>query len=248
MTNQISILGVIPARLNSSRLPGKVIKLIGDKPVVVWVFEAAKRSKSLTDVVVAVDSQEVWDVCQRYNVPAIMTSAEHRCGSDRLNEVMGKMPADIYVNIQGDEPTLMPEHLDLLLSPFFHSADEAFVSTLMVEIDDEAASDPNNVKVIVDNKQRALYFSRFPIPYDRDGVGGIHRHKHIGLYAYRRDVLAEFHTWPPSALEIAESLEQLRFLQNGVPIHVLMTEFNTIGVDTAADLEKARAVLEGAVR
>jgi 3-deoxy-manno-octulosonate cytidylyltransferase (CMP-KDO synthetase) len=221
-----------------------VIKLIGDKPVVVWVYEAAKRSKRLTDVVVAVDSDEVMDVCIRYSVPAIMTSPEHRCGSDRLNEVMGRRDADIYVNIQGDEPTLRPDHLDLLLSPFFDRPDEAFVSTLMVEIDEEAALDPNNVKVIVDSQQRALYFSRFPLPYDRDGVGGFQRHKHIGLYAYRRDVLALFHTWPPSNLEIAESLEQLRFLHNGVPIHVLKTEFNTIGVDTAEDLERARAVLE----
>jgi 3-deoxy-manno-octulosonate cytidylyltransferase (CMP-KDO synthetase) len=244
MSNQPTILGVIPARLNSSRLPGKVIKLIGGKPVVVWVYEAAKQSKSITDVVVAVDSTEVWDVCQAYSVPAIMTSAEHRCGSDRLNEVMGKRQADIYVNIQGDEPTLRAAHLDLLLSPFFARPDESFVSTLMVEIDDESALDPNNVKVIVDAQLRALYFSRYPIPYDRDNTGGYQRHKHIGLYAYRRDILAAFHTWPPSELEIAESLEQLRFLENGVPIHVLKTEFNTIGVDTAEDLERARAILE----
>jgi 3-deoxy-manno-octulosonate cytidylyltransferase (CMP-KDO synthetase) len=243
MSNQ-TVLGVIPARLGSSRLPGKVIKLIGDKPVVVWVYEAAKKSVGLTDVVVAVDSQEVWDVCRQFSVPAIMTSSEHRCGSDRLNEVMGRRLADIYVNIQGDEPTIRPEHLDLLLSPFFERPDETFVSTLMVPISDDDASDPNNVKVIVDSQQKALYFSRYPLPYDRDDKGGIQRHKHIGLYAYRRDILAQFHTWPPSELEIAESLEQLRFLHNGVPIHVLKTEFNTIGVDTAEDLERARAILE----
>ena len=244
MINQETILGVIPARLGSSRLPGKVIKLIGGKPVVVWVYEAARKSTRLTDVVVAVDSDEVEQICRTWDVPTIMTSASHRCGSDRLNEVMGKRPSDIYVNIQGDEPTLKPEHLDLLLSPFFNNPDETFVSTLMVEIDEEASMDPNNVKVIVDSKQRALYFSRYPIPYDRDGVGNILRFKHIGLYAYRKDVLAKFHSWPPSALELAESLEQLRFLHNGVPIHVLKTELNTIGVDTAEDLERARAVLE----
>jgi 3-deoxy-manno-octulosonate cytidylyltransferase (CMP-KDO synthetase) len=183
-------------------------------------------------------------VCERYNVPAMMTSPEHRCGSDRLNEVMSKRQADIYVNIQGDEPTVLPEHLDLLLSPFFDRPDEAFVSTLMVEIDNEAAANPNNVKVVVDAQQRALYFSRYPLPYDRDGKGAVTRYKHIGLYAYRRNVLAAFHTWPASELEIAESLEQLRFLHNGVPIHVLKTEFNTIGVDTAEDLDRARALLE----
>ena len=244
MSNDPKILGVIPARLKSSRLPGKVIKLIGNKPVVVWVYEAARRSKRLSDVIVAVDSLEVLAVCEQFCVPAIMTSPEHRCGSDRLNEVMSKCAADIYVNIQGDEPTLRTEHLDLMLSPFFARPDEAFVSTLMVEIDDEAAADPNNVKVIVDSLSRALYFSRFPLPYDRDGSGNIRRYKHIGLYAYRREVLAKFHTWPPSDLELAESLEQLRFLHNGVPIHVLKTEFNTIGVDTAEDLERARAILE----
>jgi 3-deoxy-manno-octulosonate cytidylyltransferase (CMP-KDO synthetase) len=114
----------------------------------------------------------------------------------------------------------------------------------MVEIDSDAAQDPNNVKVIVDKQNRALYFSRYALPYDRDSTGAVVRHKHIGLYAYRRDVLEKFHTWPPSELELAESLEQLRFLHNGVPIHVLKTDFNTIGVDTAEDLERARAILE----
>jgi 3-deoxy-manno-octulosonate cytidylyltransferase (CMP-KDO synthetase) len=244
MSYQPTILGVIPARLGSSRLPGKVIKPIGGKPVVVWVYEAAKRSQSLTDVVVAVDSMEVWNVCQEFSVPAIMTSPEHRCGSDRLNEVMEKRPADIYVNIQGDEPTIRTEHLDLLLSPFFDRPDEALVSTLRVAIDDSAANDPNNVKVIVDENSRALYFSRYAIPFDRDGSSRVQRFKHIGLYAYRRNVLKLFHSWPPSSLELAESLEQLRFLHHGVPIYVLLTEFNTIGVDTAEDLERARAILE----
>jgi 3-deoxy-manno-octulosonate cytidylyltransferase (CMP-KDO synthetase) len=247
MSTQQSILGVIPARLKSTRLPGKVLKLIGDKPVVVWVYEASKRSKALTDVVVAVDSEQVLDVCNQFSVPAIMTSPEHRCGSDRLNEVMGKRPADIYVNIQGDEPTLQPEHLDLLLSPFFDRPDETFVSTLMVEIDEVAAADPNNVKVVVDDSCRALYFSRYAIPYNRDRLSGVTYHKHIGLYAYRRSALENFHTWAPSELELAESLEQLRFLQNGVPIHVMKTDINTVGVDTEADLELARNVLSAVV-
>jgi 3-deoxy-manno-octulosonate cytidylyltransferase (CMP-KDO synthetase) len=244
MPQPTSILGVIPARLHSTRLPGKVLKPIGGRPLIAWVYDAAKRARSLTDVVVAVDSEEVWMACQKHNIPAIMTSAEHRCGSDRLFEVMGKRDAEIYVNIQGDEPTLSADHLDLLLQPFLTRPETTFVTTLMVRIDDDAAADPNNVKVITDLQGRALYFSRHPLPYDRDGAGGIPRYKHIGLYAYRRETLRRFHSWPPSPLEIAESLEQLRFLQNDVPIVVLETEIDTIGVDTEADLVRARAILE----
>jgi 3-deoxy-manno-octulosonate cytidylyltransferase (CMP-KDO synthetase) len=241
--HSMNILGVIPARLNSTRLPGKVLKPIGGRPLVAWVYDAARKSRRLTDVVVATDAEEVFDACESLAIPVIMSSPEHRCGSDRLYEVMGKMPADIYVNIQGDEPTLRPAHLDLLLTPFFERPAEVFVTTLKVRLDDAAAQDPNNVKVITDLADRALYFSRYPVPYDRDGRSPV-RFKHIGLYAYRRETLEQFHSWPPSELELSENLEQLRFLEHGVPIHVLETEFNTIGVDTEADLERARAILE----
>jgi len=241
----MQILGVIPARLGSTRLPRKVLREIAGRPLVAWVYEAARRAPSLSDVLVATDSEEVLNVCASLSIPAMMTSEAHTCGSDRLFEVMCKRAADVYVNIQGDEPLLRPEHLERLLSPFFERPDETFVTTLMVAIGEDQAQDPNNVKVVTDHADRALYFSRWPIPYDRDKTGQVRFFKHLGVYAYRGDTLARFQSLPPSPLELAEKLEQLRFLQNGIPIHVLATEFDTVGVDTEADLETVRAILEG---
>jgi 3-deoxy-manno-octulosonate cytidylyltransferase (CMP-KDO synthetase) len=241
----MEILGVIPARLGSTRLPRKVLREIGGRPLVAWVYEAARKAKSLSDVVVATDSAEVMSACEALAIPAMMTSEKHPCGSDRIHEVMGKRQADIYVNIQGDEPLLTPEHLDRLLSPFLDRPGEVYVSTLKVAIDKDAARDPNNVKVITDVQDRALYFSRYPIPYDRDNIGNVGYYKHLGLYAYRGETLDKFHRLPPSPLELAEKLEQLRFLQNGIPVHVLETQFDTIGVDTEADLARVQEILAG---
>jgi 3-deoxy-manno-octulosonate cytidylyltransferase (CMP-KDO synthetase) len=237
-------LGVIPARLNSSRLPGKVLKDVGGKPVVAWVYEASKRSSRLDDVIVATDSDEVYSACEQRGIPVTMTSAEHRCGSDRIREVSLRMPADIYVNIQGDEPMLTSEHIDLLLSPFYDSrADSVQVTTLKVKIDSESAKDPGNVKVVCALDGRALYFSRSVIPYDRDHNGYAEYFKHIGLYAYRAGALEQFSILPPSSLELSENLEQLRLLENGLSLYVTETSINTVGVDTAEDLEKVRALL-----
>lgn len=239
-------LGVIPARLNSTRLPGKVLKDIGGKPVVAWVYEASKRSARLDDVIVATDSDEVYSVCSALGIPVTMTSAEHRCGSDRIREVSKRMPADIYVNIQGDEPMLTSEHLDLLLSPFHDQrAQDVHVTTLKVKIDAESALDPGNVKVVCGLDGRALYFSRSVIPYDRDRSGAVHYYKHIGLYAYRADALEQFASLPPSSLELTENLEQLRLLENGLSLYVTETTINTIGVDTEDDLERVRLILVG---
>lgn len=239
----MEVLGVIPARLGSTRLPRKVLRDIGGRPLVAWVYDAARQARSLSDVVVATDSAEVMSACEALSIPAMMTSEKHPCGSDRIHEVMGKRAADIYVNIQGDEPLLKPEHLDRLLSPFFDRPGEVFVSTLKVAIGKDAASDPNNVKVIADTDDRALYFSRYPIPYDRDNTGNVQHYKHLGLYAYRGETLDKFYRLPPSSLELAEKLEQLRFLQNGIPVHVLETEFDTVGVDTEADLARVQEIL-----
>lgn len=240
----MNILGVIPARLASTRLPRKMLRDIAGRPLIVWVYEAARRSPLLTQIVVAADSVEVFNACRAFDVPVMMTSPNHVCGSDRLFEVMQGRPADIYVNIQGDEPLLTPEHLAALLDPFTSRAGEVSVTTLKVAIDDEAARDPNNVKVVTDNSDRALYFSRYPIPYDRDRRGVKH-YKHIGIYAYRRESLERFHALPVSDLQVAESLEQLKFLQNGIPVHVFETAVDTVGVDTEADLERVRQVLAG---
>ena len=244
MTNaNPKIMGVIPARLNSTRLPGKVLRPIAGKPMLQWVYQNARQSPLLTELVVATDSPEVARSCEEGGIPFTMTG-EHPSGGDRLHEVMGRTDADIYVNIQGDEPTLRPDHLALLLAPFSNDSG-AQVTTLKVAIDHAAALDPNNVKVVTDDHNRALYFSRHPIPYDRDGIGTVPHFKHIGLYAYTRDALALFHALPQSSLEVAERLEQLRFLQNGVPLFVALTPHDTVGVDTEADLQRVIALFSG---
>lgn len=240
MRQSLKIVGVIPARLASTRLPRKALREIAGKPMVAWVYQNARRSPLLTELVVATDSSEIQQACEAQDVPVILTG-EHPSGSDRVHEVLERTDGDIYVNIQGDEPTLRPDHLDLMLQPFF-SDSGARVTTLKVAINAEEAADPNNVKVVTAADGNALYFSRYPIPYDRAGQGHVQHYKHIGLYAYTREALTLYHRLPQSSLELSESLDQLRFLQNGVPIYVAETEHDTVGVDTEADLQRVIAL------
>jgi 3-deoxy-manno-octulosonate cytidylyltransferase (CMP-KDO synthetase) len=235
----LKVLGVIPARLHSTRLPKKVLREIIGHPMIEYVYQRAKKCDLLTDVLIATDSKEVMATCKKVGINAIMTG-EHSCGSDRLYEVLTKTDADIYVNIQGDEPMVSPDQLRLLLCPFIESK-QTMVTTLCTPISDEDAQDPSNVKVVIDKNGNALYFSRWSIPYDRDGKGAVQRFKHIGLYGYRRDTLEHFHHLPTSPLEEAEKLEQLRLLSNGIPIHVIETTVDTIGVDTEEDLKQVEA-------
>jgi 3-deoxy-manno-octulosonate cytidylyltransferase (CMP-KDO synthetase) len=226
--------------MDSQRLPGKVLLQIGGKAIVEWVYERALRSPLFGELLVATDSEKVGDYCSDRKIPVMMTR-KHSSGSDRLHEVMERTGGDVYVNIQGDEPTIRPDHIDLLLQPIL--AAQGDVTTLKVGIDEETARDPNVVKVVTDIRGRALYFSRLPIPCDRDDQGNIHYYKHIGLYGYTRAALARFHSLPQSSLELAEKLEQLRFLENGLSILVSETRYDTVGVDTEADLEKAMQFL-----
>jgi 3-deoxy-manno-octulosonate cytidylyltransferase (CMP-KDO synthetase) len=235
------VLGVIPARLDSKRLPRKVLQEIAGKPMVYWVYERARRAVALHGLLVATDSDEVRQACETENIPVTMTGV-HPSGSDRLFEVMTRTDGDIYVNIQGDEPMMDPGDLDLLVRPFLDS--DARVTTLKVAIDAAAARDPNIVKVVTDVSGRALYFSRSPIPCDRDASGLARYYKHLGIYAYTREALTLFHRLPQSVLETTERLEQLRFLENGIPIVVLETTHDSIGVDTESDLERVRALSE----
>jgi 3-deoxy-manno-octulosonate cytidylyltransferase (CMP-KDO synthetase) len=232
----LKIMGVIPARYEARRLPGKPLLDVAGKPLLQRVFEAAASSYLFDSLTVATDSKRILHSCLERNIPCILTG-EHRSGTDRVFEVMDRTEADVYVNIQGDEPTVLPEHIELLVQPFIEL--DASVTTLKVKISLEEAQDPNVVKVVTDDLERALYFSRSPIPFDRDGEGQIQYYKHLGLYAFKRDALRLFHTLPPSGLESSERLEQLRFLQNGIPIHVKETLSDTIGVDTEEDLQRA---------
>jgi 3-deoxy-manno-octulosonate cytidylyltransferase (CMP-KDO synthetase) len=241
MTSRVRVLGVIPARLNSTRLPRKVLRTICGKPMVQHVYERAWLCRTLDQLVVATDADEVADVCRRAGIPVEMTSPHHASGSDRLFEVMGRRDAEIVVNIQGDEPLLEPGHVDSLLRPF--DEPHVQVSTLRIAMTAAEAQNPNAVKVVCDATGRALYFSRSVIPYDRDAKGDVRYFKHLGFYAYRRDALELFHRLPPSRLEQAERLEQLRFLENGVSIHVADAPAATVGVDTEDDLRRVEEIV-----
>jgi 3-deoxy-manno-octulosonate cytidylyltransferase (CMP-KDO synthetase) len=189
---------------------------------------------------VATDSEEVADLCRKLNVGVELTSPELPSGTDRLHAVAQRYDADIYVNIQGDEPLLRPEHIAALLRPFAHA--HVDVSTLKVRCTAENIANPNAVKVVTAADGRALYFSRATIPYDRDGTSPPYW-KHIGLYAYRKAALNLFPTLPASGLERTERLEQLRFLENGLHLYVEPTDYDTIGVDTEADLRLVEQLL-----
>jgi 3-deoxy-manno-octulosonate cytidylyltransferase (CMP-KDO synthetase) len=238
----LSVLGVIPARLASSRLPRKVLREIAGTPMVCHVYRRARQSDLLTDLLVATDSEEVAAVCRAHGIPAVITAADHPSGTDRVWEVSQRRGADVYVNIQGDEPLITPGHIRALVEPF-QRWPEIRVVTLKARARPEEAASPDVNKVVTDLSGNALYFSRNPIPYDRDRTGAVTYWKHVGLYAYRRKALEAFHRFPPSALETAERLEQLRFLENGIPIHVVETSELTIGVDTEADLHAVEGYL-----
>jgi 3-deoxy-manno-octulosonate cytidylyltransferase (CMP-KDO synthetase) len=229
------VVGVIPARLESVRLPRKLLQPILGQPMIAWVYQRARQAASLSKLLIATDSDEIAAYCNQAKIPVAMTSREHRSGTDRLVEVMRREPAEIYVNIQGDEPMVTGNHIELLLRPFREDPTTQ-VSTLKVRMAAEEARDPNNTKVVTDAHGRALYFSRAAIPHDRDATGGAKYYKHLGIYAYTAEALAKFSELPPSALEQLERLEQLRFLENGIPIAVVETADDTIGVDTEENL------------
>jgi 3-deoxy-manno-octulosonate cytidylyltransferase (CMP-KDO synthetase) len=237
------IAGVIPARLSSTRLSRKVLRMIAGRPMVEWVWRAASQSGLMDPVVVATDSEEVAEVCRARGVPVAMTSPDCPSGSDRVREVARQIDADIYVNIQGDEPTLTPDFFPPLLKLF--ERPEVEVSTLAVRCPPEEFADPNAVKVVTALDGRALYFSRATIPFDRDGAGFAGYRKHLGIYAYRKAALERFAALSPSPLERVERLEQLRLLENGMALYVADAPRDTIGVDTESDLMRAEAVLKG---
>jgi len=237
----LTVLGVIPARLASTRLPRKVLREIAGRPLVAWVYGAARRAPDLHDVLVATDADEVMQACARLGIPAVLTSSAHPSGTDRVWEVAQNRAADVYVNIQGDEPFVTPGHIARLVEPF-RTAPDTLVSTLCIRATPDEVDARQVNKVVFGAGGRALYFSKWGIPYDRDGRGVI-RYKHPGFYAYRKAALDAFHALPPSTLELAEGLEQLRFLENGIGIVVRETTEATIGIDTEEDFRAAEARL-----
>ncbi len=235
------VLGVIPARLQSQRLPRKMLREIAGKPLLAWTYEAAAACPQLDEVVIAVDSDEVAALCEENHWPYRMTAPTLPSGTDRLHAVAQVVPADLYVNIQGDEPLITPGHLDALLAPFCNPSID--VSTLKVACDQVEIANPHIVKVVTALDGRALYFSRAAIPFDRDRAGSIPYWRHVGLYAYRREALNHFAALQPSPLEQIEKLEQLRLLENGISLHVSEITEATTGVDTEEDLRHVEAIL-----
>jgi len=231
---------VIPARLASTRLPRKMLREIGGKPLVGVVYEAVRSSQLLDDVIIATDSDEILRVCSENGWKALMTSTAHSSGTQRVHEVSKAVAADIYLNVQGDEPLTRPEHIATLLDVMRDS--KVQVGTLKTPASVADINNPNAVKVVVDADGRALYFSRATIPHDRDGTSPQY-HKHLGFYAYRKTALDRFVALPESSLERSERLEQLRFLENGIPIFVGETPYDTIGVDTEGDLRHVEMLL-----
>ena len=246
MPSSFSAVAIIPARLASTRLPRKVLREIAGQPMIARVYEAAKQSPLLRDVIIATDSDEVMDFAQARGWKAQRTSDKHRSGTDRVHEVAQRISADVYVNIQGDEPLARPEHLDALLQPM--QDPKVVVSTIKTPCPPQDVENPNAVKVVTDLNGRALYFSRSTIPFDRDKTGVVTYFKHLGFYAYRRAALDKFCNLPESKLEAAERLEQLRFLDNGIDIYVAETPFNTVGVDTEEDLRRVEEMVRASGR
>lgn len=206
-----------------------------------YVYEAAQGCRQIEEVIVATDSEEIVALCRQNRWNVHLTSSKHQSGTDRVHEVAQSVEADIYLNVQGDEPLARPEHLEVLLN--LMQREEVRVGTLKTPCASGDIENPNAVKVVTAFDGRALYFSRATIPFDRDRSGHVAYFKHLGFYAYRKPALNLFCGWAASELEKTERLEQLRFLENKVAIHVAETPFDTIGVDTEEDLRRVEAIL-----
>ena len=236
------IVGVIPARFSSTRLPGKALVEIEGVPMVVRVWRQAARACALSRVVVATDDERIAHAVAAAGGEAMMTSPTHPSGTDRIAEVAARVPAAIYLNVQGDLPFINPDDLDALAVPMRADGDIAMATLATPIVDAEEWHNPNVVKVVCDARSDALYFSRAPIPWPREGaVPPAQARRHIGVYAYRRDFLLRFAALEPGVLEGLEKLEQLRALERGFRIRVVASVAPSLEVDTAEDLTRARA-------
>jgi len=242
----MKIIAMIPARYDSTRFPGKLMKDLGGKSIISRTYEAAIDTELFDEVYVVTDSEAIKNEIERAGGKVVMSKKEHECGSDRIAEAVEFMDIDIVVNVQGDEPFIKKEPLQAVLE-VFKGKDAARIdlASLMQEVTDwEQISDPNLVKVVVDHQNFALYFSRSPIPYPRDRQSGVRYFKHIGVYAFRKQALMDFYRLPMRSLEATEKLENLRYLEYGKKIKLVETEFKGIGIDTPEDLEKAKIFLQ----
>jgi 3-deoxy-manno-octulosonate cytidylyltransferase (CMP-KDO synthetase) len=238
--------GVIPARYNSSRIPGKPLIEIAGRPMIQWVYDRASQASALAEVLVATEDERVLSAVEDFGGRALMTRSDHLSGLDRVAEVAEVVQGDVFVNIQGDEPLITADTIEKVCSPFKGKA-RVQVTTARVKITDpEAINDPHVVKVVTNEQGRALYFSRAPIPYVRNEPGAVY--KHLGIYGYRREFLGMLAKLRPSRLEEIEALEQLRLLENGIPIEVVEVAEDSVGVDTLEDLDRVRPLLENELK
>lgn len=233
----MKIIGVIPARYQSTRFAGKVLAEINGKPMIQHVYEQTKKCKWLKDVIIACDDPRVQQVADNFGATTVMTDPDHVSGSDRIVEAIKSVPCDMVINVQGDEPLIQASVINQLVDVMVHD-DSLVMGTVIKAIQDKTdLDDPNVVKVVVNQRQEAMYFSRARIPYERNHEGLVYC-KHLGIYAYTRDFLLEYSNMPKSKIELTESLEQLRVLDAGYKIKTVTTDIETIGVDTPADLIK----------
>lgn len=244
----MKVIGVIPARYGSTRLKAKVLADLLGKPVIQHVWERAGQSRRLDDLLIACDDERVLKKAKEFGAKAILTSKDHASGSDRIIEAVNGLEVDVVINIQGDEPLIHPTMIDDLARVMLEDS-SCVMATVIKAIDNpKDIEDPNVVKVVIDENQNALYFSRSAIPYNREEIPikAVRYYKHLGIYAYRKDFLMAFRHLPASYLEKAERLEQLRVLEAGYKIKTVKTKFDTIAVDTQADLKRVKAVLKKA--
>ncbi len=232
---------VIPARMGSTRFPGKPLCDLLGKPMLQWVVEASRAANFADRIVVATPDPEIVSACKSFGAEAILTSHTHPTGTDRIAEVAQSVVADVYVNVQGDEPLIHPETISICAQPLLNDS-SIQMGSIFSACPDTERENPAVVKVVTDLNDFALYFSRFPLPYPRN-PNGIETKKHVGIYAYRREVDEAFSTWTQTPLEITESLEQLRFMEHGIRIKMSRGQGSALAVDTPEQAEEVRAIL-----
>ena len=235
---------VIPARYGSTRFPGKPLAIIAGKPMVQWCYESTRKCVDLDDVIVATDDQRIVDAVASFGGKAVMTSPNHQTGTDRIAEAVSNIDADLIINVQGDEPLMASSVLSQLIAKMRSTGAEMGTAAVPFSASGRDPQDVNAVKVVLDQAGMALYFSRSLIPYPRKGGVPVEPLLHWGLYAYRRDFLDKFVSWPRGALEACESLEQLRALEHGAHISVIVTTERSVGVDVPEDIELVEKMLK----
>ena len=238
-------IAMIPARYAATRFPYKLMQLLGGKTIIRHTYENTVATGLFDEVIVVTDHEIIFNEIISHGGRALMSKRQHESGSDRIAEAASTLDVDVIVNVQGDEPFVKADTLRRLLQCFEgdEGRDVQVASLMKIIIDQQLINDPNYVKVVADKNMNSMYFSRSPIPFLRDPAAPVNYYEHIGVYAFRKQALMDFTTWPVSLLEDAEKLEQLRYLENGVPVRMVLTDFASVEIDTPEDLERAKAML-----